>query len=190
MDEWLAFYKPYFEKQEEAEAFVESCEMQTHPNNVAKIMMHQVQRLISLSDDMQEIRPNDDPLKLLILIMCVENIAKLHDGYTGQYKSRQYVIKFFNDFLADDDKDLLRNGFVNNNDQWLGLLNFEHVIDMLYQIRCDVVHEGDYLGFSFYNGKTDMLEIVNQYVVIPHITLKDIRDIIIRGGINAIQSKL
>ena len=63
MDEWLAFYDFYFEKQEEAKEFVESCEMQTHPNNAAKIMMHQVQRLLSLSDDMQKIRPNDDPLK-------------------------------------------------------------------------------------------------------------------------------
>ncbi len=90
MDEWLAFYNPYFKKQGEAKKFVESCEMHTRPNNVAKIMMHQVQRLISLSDDMQKIRPNDDPLKLLILIMCVENIAKLHDGYTGESKSWPY----------------------------------------------------------------------------------------------------
>ena len=183
MDEWLAFYNPYFEKQGEANKFVESCEMQTHPNNVAKIMMHQVQRLISLSDDMQKIRPNDEPLKLLIMIMCVENIAKLHDGYSGESKSWHYVDKFFKDFLSYDDKDLLRNGFVDNNDKWLRLLSFEDV-------RCDVVHEGDYLGFSFYDGKIEMLEIVNQYIVIPHITLQDIRDIIIRGCINAIQSKL
>ncbi len=190
MDEWLAFYNPYFKRQGEAKKFVESCEMQTHPNNVAKIMMHQVQRLVSLSDDMQKIRPNDDPLKLLILIMCVENIAKLHDGYTGESKSWPYVDKFFKDFLSDDDKDLLRNGFVNDNDKWLRLLSFEDVIKMLHNIRCDVVHEGDYLGFSFYDRKTEMLEIVNQYIVTPHVALQDIRDIIIRGCIKAIQSKL
>jgi len=190
MDEYLAFYNLYFEKQDEAKKFVETCEMQTHPNNVAKIMMHQVQRLISLSDDMQKIRPNDDALKLLILIMCTENVAKLHDGYTGESKSWHFVDKFFKDFLSDGDKDLLRNGFVDNNDKWLALLSFEDVIKMLYKIRCDVVHEGDYLDFSFYDGNTEMLEIVNNYVVIPHVTLQDIRGIIIRGCINAIQSKL
>jgi len=190
MDEWLAFYSPYFEEQDEAKKFVEACEMQTHPNNVAKIMMHQVQRLVSLSDDMQKIRPNDDPLKLLILIMCAENIAKLHDGYTGESKSWHYVDKFFKGFLSDSDKDLLRHGFVDNNDKWLGFLSYEDVVKMLYKIRCDVVHEGDYLGFSLYDGKTEMLEIVKNYVVIPHVTLQEVRAIIIRGCINAIQSKL
>ncbi len=79
---------------------------------------------------------------------------------------------------------------MNANDKWLRLLSFEDVIKMLYKIRCDVVHEGDYLGFSFYDGKTEMLEIVNQFVVTPHVTLQDIRPLIIRGCINAIQSKL
>lgn len=190
MDEWLDFYYPYFENQSDAKKFVESCEIQSHPNNVAKVMMHQVQRLVSLSDDMQKIRPNDDPLKILILIMCVENIAKLHDGYTGESKSWHYVEKFFKDFLSNEDKNLLSNGFVDNNDKWLRSLSFEDVVKMLYKIRCDVVHEGDYLGFSFYDGKTEMLEIVNKYVVIPHVTLQEIRGIIIRGCIKAIQSKL
>ena len=35
-----------------------------------------------------------------------------------------------------------------------------------------------------------MLEIVNKYVVIPHVTLQDIRGIIIRGCIKAIQSNV
>ena len=129
-------------------------------------------------------------LKVLIMIMCVENIAKLQDGYTGEFRSRYYVEKFFKDFLSDNDKDTLRNGFIDNNDKWLRTLSFEDVIKMLYQIRCDVVHEGDYLGFSFYDGKNEMLEIVNQYAVIPQVALQNIRDIIIRGCINAIRSKL
>lgn len=190
MDKWLDFYNPYFKNHSDAKKFVESCEIQTHPNNIAKVMMHQVQRLVSLSDDMQKIRPNDDPLKILILIMCVENIAKLHDGYTGESKSWHYVEKFFEDFLSNDDKDLLSNGFVDNNDKWLRPLSFEDVIKMLYKIRCDVVHKGNYLDFSFYDGKTEMLEIANKYVVMPHVTLQDIRGIIIRGCIKAIQSKL
>ena len=167
---------------------MESCE--THPNNVAKVLMHQVQRLISLSDDIQKIRPNDEPLKLLILIMCVENVAKLHDGYTGESKSKHYVKKFFNDFLSDADKDLLRNGFTDNNDEWLRPLSFENVVELLYKIRCDVVHEGNYTDFSFYDGKMDMLNYTDPYVVIPHITLQDVRDLIIRGCINVIQDKL
>ena len=188
MDKWITFYKPHFPSQDEAKIFVESCE--NHPNNIVKTMMHQVQRLISLSDDMQEIRPNEEPLQLLFLIMCVENIAKLHDGYDGETKSWSYVKKFFEDFPSENDKNLLSNGFIDNNDAWLRTLSFEDVIKMLYKIRCDVVHEGNYISFMFYDGKTEMLEIVNTYVVIPYITLQNTRDIIIRGCINAIQSKL
>jgi len=186
MDKWFTFYKPHFISQDEAKKFVESCE--THPNNDAKILMHQVQRLISLSDDMQKIRPNDEPLQLLFLIMCVENVAKLHDGYTGEYKSQHYVKKFFDDFLSDDDKDLLRNGFIDNTDKWLRPLSFENVVEMLYKIRCDVVHEGNYTDFSFHDGKTGMSNINPD--VTANITLQNIRDVIIRGCINAIQSKL
>ncbi len=190
MDDWLAFYVPYFETQDAAKKFVEACEIQTYPNNAAKVMMHQVPRLVSLSDDIQKIRPNSEPLKLLILIMCAENIAKLHDGYTGESYSQKYVTKFFNDFMSDIDKDLLRNGFIDCNDKWFRPLSFENVVKMLYKIRCDVVHEGNYLSFSFYDGKTEMLEIVDPYTVTPHISLQDIRGIIIRGCINAIQEKL
>ena len=188
MDKWLAFYNPYFKSQDEAKKFVESCEKRTYPNNVVKIMMHQVQRLISLSDDMQKIRPDHEPLQLLFLIMCVENVAKLHDGYSSESKPKHYVKKFFDDFLSDDDKDLLRNGFIDINDVWLGPLSFENAVEMLYKIRCDVVHEGDYTDFRFYDRKTEMLNINPD--VIPRITLQNVRDIIIRGCINAIQSKL
>lgn len=190
MNEYLAFYNPYFQSQEEANKFVDSCEEQTHPNNVAKILMHQVQRLVSLSDDIQKIRPNDETLQLLFLIMCVENVAKLQDGYAGESKSRDYVEKFFKNFLTNDDKDLLRNGFIDNNDELFRPLDFEAVIKMLYKIRCDVVHEGNYTDFSFYNGRTEILNIINSYIVIPHITIQNVRDVIIRGCINAIKSKL
>jgi hypothetical protein len=188
MDKWLEFYNPHFKSQNETKKFVDSCEKQAYPNNVAKILMHQVQRLISLSGDIQKIRPNDEPLQLLFLIMCVENVAKLHDGYTSEYKSKHYVKKFFNDFLSDVDKDFLRNGFIDNDDVWLRPLNFERVIEMLYKIRCDVIHEGNYTDFGFYDGNIKLSN--SNPNVIAKVTLQNVRDIIIRGCIKAIQSKL
>lgn len=188
MDKWLAFYNPHFKSQNETKKFVDSCEKQAYPNNVAKILMHQVQRLISLSDDIQKIRPNDEPLQLLFLIMCVENVAKLHDDYSGEGKSKYYVKKFFDDFLSNADKDFLRNGFIDNNDKWLRPLIFDRVVEMLYKIRCDVVHEGNYTDFCFSDGKTGMSNINPD--VIAEVTQQNVRDVIIRGCIKAIQSKL
>jgi len=185
MNKWLAFYNSHFTSPDEAEQFVESCE--NHSNNVVKILMHQTQRLISLSDDIQKIRPHDETLQLLFLIMCVENISKLQDDNTCESKSYFYVKNFFNDFLSDDDKDLLRKGFIHNSENLSHPLTFEEVVEMLYKIRCDVVHEGNYIGFVFHDGISGMVNIDPD--VIADISLQDVRDVIIRGCIKAIRNK-
>lgn len=196
MNEWIDFYQYYFQNLDEATKFVESCEKLTNDdgNHIAKIMMHQTKRLISLSDDMQKCRPNDETLKLLFLMMCVENISKLQDGFSKEGQSKKYVKKFFNDFLSSDDKNLLSTGFVNYKDQ-LRPLNLDNVIEMLYSIRNNIVHEGKYIYFSFDIGIGDYLQLIEKneipiYTVVPHITLKNFRDVIIRGCITAILSKL
>ncbi len=188
MDKWLDFYRSHFISDGELYKFIEACEKQFSPNNISKIIMHQTQRLVSLSDDMQKIRPNDEPLQLLFLIMCAENIAKLYDNYAGETKSKFYVKKFFDDFLSGDDKKVLANGFIKNDDMWLCPLSFEKVVEMLYKIRCDVVHEGNYTDFMFYDGKMELLNIDPN--VTAHISLKNVREIIIRGCINAAHNRL
>ena len=90
MDKWLDFYRPHFNSEEETYQFVDACENKTYPNNVAKVLMHQAKRLISLSKDINQIRPKDEPLQLLFLIMCAENMAKLQDGFDGEGKSKFY----------------------------------------------------------------------------------------------------
>jgi hypothetical protein len=107
MDEWLEFFRPHFDSETETVRFVEECESQSSPANTAKILMHQTQRLVSLADQVLEIRPYDESLHVLFLIMCSENISKLQDGYVGEGKSRTYVRRFFERFLSQADKDFL-----------------------------------------------------------------------------------
>jgi hypothetical protein len=97
MEPWLSFYRPHFPSQLVAEEFVEACEIlePSAANHDAKIMMHQAQRLVSIVDDLPKFRPHQEPLQVLFLVMCVENISKLHDGFSGEGKSRHYVQKFF-----------------------------------------------------------------------------------------------
>ncbi len=66
------------------------------------------------------------------------------------------------------------------------MLNIEEVADLLYDVRCDVVHEGMYWGFFFRYENITMLNI-NPKVTVK-IGLSDLRDIVVRGCINAIQS--
>jgi hypothetical protein len=80
MDKWLEFYQPYFANRNDLEQFVQACEdLELHdPRHRAKIMMHQGKRLISLADKKEIVEPGYQPLKLLFLLICAENISKLH----------------------------------------------------------------------------------------------------------------
>ena len=190
MNEWLNFYLLYFPTETEARDFVEACEQLAPPNNTAKILMHQAQRLISLSDDIVDVRPHTDSLRLLFLLMCAENIAKIHNGFTGEGHSRKYVHKFFTDFLSDNDKQILGPGFRDNSasTHLLPTLGPAKAVDMLYEIRCDVVHEGEFWSFAFHDGTMSMVNTDPD--VIADITFDSLRDIVVRGCINAIKSKL
>ncbi|MEC4890824.1 MAG: hypothetical protein RI101_12265 [Nitrospira sp.] len=189
MEPWLSFYLPHFALLEEAEHFVQACE-NLHPlapNHDAKIMMHQTQRLISIADDLPQIRPHKEPLQVLFLIMCSENIAKIHDGFSGEGKSRHYVQQFFNKFLPQSDKDTLSHGFTVNTDL-LPPIGFSKAVDLLYDIRCEVVHEGNYTDFAFHDGRMSLVN--TDPAVTAEISLVQIRDIVVRGCIRAVKDKL
>ena len=189
MEPWLSFYRPHFPFQLAAEKFVDACEklQPSAANHVAKIMMHQAQRLVSIVDDLPKFRPHQEPLQMLFLVMCAENIAKLHDGFSGEGKSRYYVQKFFANFLPQTDKDALSYGFTVNADR-LPHIGFSKAVDLLYDIRCDVVHEGNYTDFVFHDRQMPMVNTNPD--VIAEIRLGQVRDIVVGGCINAVKEKL
>ena len=153
MEAWLSFYKPHFPSQLAAEQFVEACENlePSGANHVAKIMMHQAQRL------------------------------------SGEGKSRHYVQRFFATFLSTRGKDAISYGFTMNADR-LPRLGFSNAVDLLYDIRCDVVHEGNYTDFAFHDGQDSMVNTNPD--VIAEIRFALIRNIVVEGCINAIRDKL
>ena len=107
MEPWLSFFASYFEDGRRPEEWILQCE----DHEVAKIMMHQTQRLISLAEDLPLIRPHDECLRLAFLLICAEHIAKLEDGSDGQGESRKYVKQFFEKFVEGKDQDRLAHGF-------------------------------------------------------------------------------
>ena len=185
MSKWIDFYCPYFPTPKDAEAFVASVEglPPEHPKYIAMIMMHQTQRLVSLADDVDDIRPNQYALKLMFLIICAENIAKLFHKYDGDMESKKHVKIFFQVFTSDSDRGLLESGFKRQN---YSNLTLDEVALDLYTVRCDVVHEGKYWGFQFKSKDTPMLNLnpdVNVYM-----TYEDFRAVIVRNCIKAINS--
>ncbi len=190
MDNWVTFFVKYFPDPQAAEVFVARCEALTlaDANHKAKIMMHQTQRLVSIADELPQIRPKRESLQLLFLLICAEHISKVHDGFTEEGQSKKYVKRFFIEFLSTDDKSKLGTGFIDNTIIPMTILGFEKAVDLLYGVRCEVVHEGKYWGFSFHDGNTSIVNVEPGVTV--HITFLEFRDIIVKGCINAIKDKL
>ena len=188
MEPWRSFYLPFFDTTGAAERFVAACEAKAPPDLAAKVIMHQAQRLISISDDLPHIRRHQEPLRLLFLLMCAENISKLQQDFTGEGQSRAHVRRFFTEFLTQKDRDSIGNGFTDNDHHLLPRLGFDRAVDLLYDLRCDVVHEGNYSDFAFHDGAMPMVNTSPN--VIAEIQLAEIRSIVVRGCIAAAKSRL
>lgn len=183
IERWLPFYEPFFPSAAEATAFVAPLEAlrlgaAKHP---AKIMMHQTQRLVSLSDDLPTIRQGNESLRLLFLLICAENTAKMADSYEGEGRSKAYVRNFFHWFLSQHEQRILRAAITRHDGVGLTL---QEAVDTLYRVRCDVVHEGKYWGFHFHDGDVPILNVDPDVTV--SITFLEFRCLVVRGCINAI----
>jgi hypothetical protein len=188
MEPWRNFYVSFFETADDAEQFIAACEAKAPPDLAAKVIMHQTQRLVSISDDFPQIRPHQEPLRLLFLLMCAENISKLQQDFTGEGQSRAHVRRFFAEFLTQEDRDSIGNGFTDNDHHLMPRLGFDQAVDLLYDLRCDVVHEGNYSDFAFHDGAMSMVN-TNPNVT-AEIRLAEIRSIVVRGCIAAAKSRL
>ncbi len=186
MEKWIAFYEQSFPTREAATSFVEELESindRAIPRHRAKIMMHQAQRLISLADDIIQVREGRESLQLLFTLICAENIAKLFHNFDDEGQSRAFVRRFFSEFVIGNDRAILESRFFTHD---AVPLNLQAVADCLYSVRCDVVHEGQYWGFHFHDGDTPMLNTDPDVTV--HITFAEFRAIVIRGCVRAIQA--
>lgn len=190
MDKWINFYASFFDNHHSVEDFVKKCEALSpaDSNHVAKIMMHQAQRLVTIADDIPKIKSQRESLQLLFILTCAEHIAKLHDGFTLEGKSRYYVQQFFKNYVSRTDQEIIGQSFIDNAGQHQKQMGLKRAIDVLYNVRCDVIHEGNYWSFSFQDGKTPMAN--DDPNVNVHIQFKEFRDIVVKGCINAIRDKL
>jgi hypothetical protein len=186
MDRWINFYEHSFPSRGAATEFVEELEGitdRTNPRHRAKVMMHQTQRLISLADDIIQVREGRESLQLLFILICTENIAKLFHNFNQEGQSKAFVRRFFSEFIVGNDRETLESSFFTHD---VTPLNMQDVVDCLYSVRCDVVHEGLYWGFNFRDGDTAMLNTDPDITV--HIPLAEFRDIVVRGCVRAIQA--
>lgn len=198
--DWLTFFKPYFLSEVDAVAFVERCEsinrdyrpIEELDDSTAKVMMHQTVRLVTLSEHMRLLRGTHDPLSLFFLIICAECVSKLYAVFKGEGKSREFVRRFFSEHVSATGRDTLAKHFKPSKH---GSDKIEDIVDILYAIRCDVVHEGRYWGFSFPTNSCPVLNLhpkhkMGQDPIRVSMSIDQLRDIVVRGCIAAVIKKL
>jgi hypothetical protein len=190
MDAWLDFYRTYFPDEEALKCFVEGCEElePDDPKHRAKIMMHQGKRLLTIADAMETVVSGREPLKLLFLLIASENISKLSVAFEGEGQSRHYVKRFFNEFCLAQDQLAIRDGIEICGQE----SSLEALISVLYDVRCDVVHEGTYWGFDFATSECPsvLTGIQPNQVFRVKMRYEEFRGIVARGIIVATQRAL
>lgn len=190
----IQFYLPFFTDENETEAFIKQCEAKEERS---KKMINLLAWLVDIADKIGEVKPGRPSLQIVFLLTCAESNSKIKEIYTEEFKSREFTHKFF-ESIKEEDKQLILENITESN-----LLNtdisFEDIIDILYNIRCETIHEGIYFHFCFSNneefktnrvkkGKTPNNKI--EIGIQVGLTYKQFRDVIIRTGINQIKSIL
>lgn len=187
MDSWLDFYRIYFPNEEALKCFVEGCEKLEFddPRHRAKVMMHQGKRLLTIADAMEAVVSGRESLKLLFLLIASENISKLHADYAGERDSKLYVKRFFNEFCTPEDKSAIRGGIERIGQK----SSLDNLVSALYDVRCDVVHEGTYWDFEFASPECPSVLTGSQSDQFLRVKMQyeEFRDIVARGIIVATQ---
>ncbi|WP_394143213.1 hypothetical protein [Vibrio atypicus] len=190
MEQWIRFYRDYFDSEKELNGFVLKCEavLRDEPEHRAKIMMHQGKRLVSLANGMESVAASRDALKLMFLIIACEHISKLYEDFDGVGASKAHVIKFFENFLTEAEKSQIVQG-IELCDRKYGLTD---VVKTLYASRCDVVHEGHYFSFDFASElhPSVLTGRGTEQILRVKITYEEFKKIIISGIIKAIEGVL
>ena len=143
------FFRAAFTDPESAVRFVARVEQIDANESKAKIVVHQTARMLWLADRIEEVARGRAALCIAFYLIAAEAVAKVVCGFTGEGKSRHHVRIFFREICSDLHRQRLERSFSTGPGAYLG---FMEVVDLLYDVRCDVVHEGQYFNFLLPEG--------------------------------------
>jgi hypothetical protein len=184
------FYAPAFLSRENAAQFVKTVESLSGPAP-AKIALHQGARMIWLADRMQEVARGRAALQILFCLIAAEAVAKIVFGFKGEGKSRQHVHLFFRQICSNEHRRALAEAFSFVTG---GFLTREDAVNKLYDVRCDVVHEGRYFYFDLRDagrdGEAPVIADVADRELIAHLSSAQLRQIVLEGVVEGVKKLL
>jgi hypothetical protein len=181
------FFSPAFPSMEAARAFVERVERLDGPAP-AKLALHQAARMLWLADRVDEVARGRPALEILFYLIAAEAVAKIASGFKGEGRSKAYVRRFFGEICSDEHRRRLRTAFTGSNMKGESPA-WERAVDILYGVRCDVVHEGRYFEFHLAEeGDPDpVLSHWGGGYGVARMSLSQLRQIILEGAVRGVQ---
>lgn len=151
-----SFYAPYFDTEAELQYFLIDALDFENGSLVRRQMINQVQRFISLADDIEKLRPWRDGLRILFIKICLESLHSL-SAYLPREKAKFYT-EFISCFSEEGRQYILENfrliGFDDGIEKFLDYIHYDLTLDDFFEViktvRDKVVHEGVYWETQFF----------------------------------------
>lgn len=103
----LEFFSPYVSDKEEIATFITQV-LQLRQNFIPRRMLNSIERLVTLADDTEIIRPGKHSLKIFYFVVCIETLYSLSESNLSKLGM---VKDFFNSYIPEQDKQLILKGF-------------------------------------------------------------------------------
>ena len=184
------FYTPAFSTPDEAGAFVERAQATPVGVSSAKRILYQAARMIWLGDQLEPVAASRPALQVLFYLIAAEASAKLLYRFAGEGQSRAHVRLFFEEICSDQHRRVLVSGF--RLASYPGVPPpIRAVVDLLYDLRCDVVHEGRYFEFQMQEpGEPPCISGVGDEVITVRMSIRDLRQVVLEGAVHAVRQEL
>ena len=159
--ELISFYAPYFDADEELNSFVSDAFDYENGCLAKRQMLYQVQRFVSLANDIEKLRPGRDCLRMLFIKICLESLCSL-SGYTNKQKPLFYDT--FIDCFSEDGKAYILDNFKLSSfdDEFCGHvfetshdLTLGDFFEIIKVTRDMIVHQGVYWEMQFFAWDND-----------------------------------
>lgn len=159
--ELRSFYNPYFNTDAELESFLFDALDYENGSLSKRQMLYQVQRFVSLANDIDKLRSGRDCLRMLFIKICLESLCSL-SGYSSKQKN-QFYNEFINRFSKEGKQYILGNfSLLSFEDEFCGHtyqasynITMADFFEIIKVARDQVVHEGIYWEMQFFAHDDD-----------------------------------
>ena len=149
----------------------------------AKVILHQSARLLWLGEQVSVVATARPAFQVLFALIVAELVAKIVHGFKGEGQSRKHVHLFFEDICSTRLQEVLGNMF--EGDPLQPNFTVPEIVNFLYDIRCDVVHEGHYFGFHMPLADVDppVMSYAGEKIVTAVAPVSSLQQVVLEGAL-------